>query len=198
MNKFQPLAQLPEQLRLIVILLAGVVALPAIAFEQVEAETFGKRDFVFPQDIGNAGPDLLFLSMATDQDNGEYQNKVLLDWHKALQSRGVIPDRAMPWHFPIMESPPFFVKGLIKRGIAKSFSGLLPEHQGAVLFIDDLDTFATAANIPADGQATIVVYADGMVQEVFKGELTEQGVSEIIAALDRLDTPSAEVPQSSN
>lgn len=176
------------------LLIAAALSLNPVAgaFERVEAENFAKGSFVFPDDIRDDGPNLLFLSIATDQKNGEYQGDALMVWHEALEERSIIPELARPWHFPVMESPPFFVRGLIRRGIAASFQGKLPPEQGAVLFIDDLNAFAGAAGgWVVDGEPTLVLFKDNKIRAVFKGQMTPAGIDEIVTALQDPGTDAA-------
>lgn len=56
-----------------------------------------------------------------------------------------------------------------------------------ILFIDDLEGFASAVNVPLDGRPTIIIAsADAMPLEMFKGEVSPDGVDEIGGAIERL------------
>jgi len=152
----------------------------AAAFQQVETVNFAKDDFVFPDDIQGEGAHLLFLGIAKDQDNGTWQGEELIRWHRALLEAGALPDDVLAWHFAVMESPPFFVKGIIRRAIGETYEGLIPPEQGAVLYIKDLQAFAEGAGVPLDGQPTIIAYApDTGVTGTWRGEISEEGLSAI-------------------
>jgi hypothetical protein len=154
----------------------------AAAFEVVEAKNFAKQDFVFPAAIQGSELQLLFLGIAKDQDNGTYQGAELIKWHKALITAGVDAQKHRFWHFPVIENPPFFVKGLIRRGIAKDYAELLPPEQGAVLFVEDIQRFAEAADVPLDGMPTVVIYSEQQgVVALYRGEVTDSAVTEIAA-----------------
>lgn len=164
-----------------------LVSLPlagAVAFERVETENFAGDDFVFPTGIAGPGVHLVFLANGLDQDNGEYQGDELIRWHKALDEAGLLGAGVTPWHFAAMENPPFFVKGVIRRGIAKNYADLLPPEQGAVLYIKDMAKFAAAAGVPADGKPTLIVYtpADGAVATV-RGDVSPEGIEAVRMAL---------------
>jgi hypothetical protein len=162
-------------------------------FLTVKAKTFEKDKFVFPDDLRGATLNILFLGLSNDQDNGEYQQKVLLEWYGALEARGIFSDQVIAYHFPVMESPPFFVKGIIARAMRNSYEGQILLSQGGVLYVDDLDEFSAAVDIEVDGQATIVVANSEMIPlQTFKGEVSVQGVDELAAAIEGYLAPVTE------
>lgn len=156
-------------------------------FQQVKAKTFDKEKFKFPDDVRGTRLNVIFLSMGTDRESGEAQQLELLDWHDALVERGVFSDDVMPYHFPVLAGVPFFVKGMISGAMSETYEGRVPPDQAGLLFIKDLDKFASAAGLTADGQSTIVIAsADATPLRSFKGEISEQGVDEIVAAIEEL------------
>ena len=158
------------------------LATSAVAFETVDAKNFAGKSFEFPEDIQGGALHLLFLGIAKDQDNGTWQGEELVKWHKALIAAGVDGTTNKFWHFPVIENPPFFVKGLIRRGIAKDYADLLPPEQGAVLFVKDIQRFADAADVPLDGQPTVLIYSEEQgVVGVYRGEATDPAVAEAAA-----------------
>ncbi len=160
------------------------MSVSATAFQTVDAKDFAGNSFVFPESVQGARQHLLFLGIARDQDNGTWQGKALIAWHKALIDGGVDATQTRFWHFPVIENPPFFVKGLIRRGIAKDYEGLLPPEQGAVLFVKDIQRFADAANVLLDGQPTVVIYSESQgALAVYRGEATDAVVQEIAVKL---------------
>lgn len=170
--------------KLAAVVAAVLMALPAAALEQVETKNFAKDKFVFPDDIQGEGVHLVFLGIAKDQDNGTWQGEELIRWHRALLDTDAIPEATLAWHFAVMESPPFFVKGLIRNAIGETYEGLIPPEQGAVLYIKDLQAFAAAADVPLDGQPTIVAYESGRgVTGTWRGEVSEAGLAAIGAHL---------------
>jgi hypothetical protein len=174
----------------------GVLTVAAVAvgqegslgtFEKVKAKTFDKEKFIFPEDIRGTRLNVIFLSMGTDRESGEAQQLELLDWHDALAARGVFSDAVMPYHFPVLAGVPFFVKGMIAGAMGETYENRVPPDQAGLLFIKDLDKFAAAAGLTADGQSTIVIAsADAAPLRSFKGEVSEQGVDEIVAAIEEL------------
>ncbi len=152
----------------------------AQAFEQVEAKSFAGDNFVFPDDVRGSAVHVVFLGIALDQDNGTAQGDALIAWHKALNDAGAMHADVLPWHFPVIENPPFFVKGLIRRGIAKTYVGLLPPEQGAVLFVKNIQRFADVAGVEFDGRPTVILYTeDRQVLAVYRGEVNDADVAEI-------------------
>jgi hypothetical protein len=157
------------------------------AFEVTETETFDDEDFVFPNDCNGTTLNILFLALSDDQDNGQYQQEALLAWHAALEKEGAFSAAIKPYHFPVLESPPFFVKGIIANAMSKSYADRVPLDQAGVMFIDDLPEFAAAAKIPLDSQPTIVIASsDGTPLEMFKGEVSDEGLVALKAAIAKL------------
>jgi hypothetical protein len=156
-------------------------------FATVKAKTLDKEKFVFPDDIRGARANILFLAMGGDREDGTYQQDALLAWQAALDERSVFSDDVMAYHFPVMEGVPFFVKGIISGAMRDSFEGKVPPDQVAVLFIKDLEAFAEPAGLTLDGQPTIVIAThDAKPLQSFKGEVSPEGVDEIVQALERL------------
>jgi hypothetical protein len=156
-------------------------------FVTVKAKTFDKKKFVFPSDVRGSRLNVLFLAISADQDNGIYQQDLLLEWQAQLDQRGVFSEEVVAYHFPVLSGPPFFVKGIIRRALSKSYVGKVPLDQAGVLFVDDLESFAAAAELPLDGQPTIVIAdADGKPLQAFKGEATLDGVGALMTAIVEL------------
>jgi len=153
-------------------------------FEEVKMKTFDGEKFKFPSAMQGKTINLMFLGMSDSQENGEWQQERLIEWHEALSARLVFDDAVMPYHFPAMSSPPFFVKGMIARAMGEEYENTVPMDQAGVLYLDDLEEFATAAGLVADGQPTIVI-ADpaGKPLQAFKGEATEENVAAVLAAV---------------
>jgi hypothetical protein len=157
------------------------------SFERVKAKTFGKEKFVFPDDVRGTELNILFLAMSTNRENGEAQQLALLDWHEALAERGVFSDAVMPYHFPVLAGVPFFVKGMIIGAMRDSYEGKVPLDQASVLFVKDLTAFASSAGLTLDEQPMIVIAtADSIPLQSFKGEVSPEGVDEIVAAIEQL------------
>jgi hypothetical protein len=166
---------------------AGAQESDAGSFEQVKAKTFEKKKFMFPGDVRGTELNILFLAMSADRDSGEAQQLALIDWHVALAERGVFSDAVMPYHFPVLAGVPFFVKGMITRAMKESYEGKVPLDQASVLFIKDLPSFAASAGLTIDDQPTIVITtSDAKPLQSFKGELSPEGLDEIVAAIDEL------------
>lgn len=173
----------PRLPKLLLSLLCGLALQGGLAaMPEVKTETFDDSRFVFPTDLAGTRQNLLFLAMAENRENGEAQQNVLLDWHQAIADS--LPADTLAYHFPVMESPPFFVKGLIRNAMRKSYKDKVPLSQVAVLFIDDLAAFAKSAGLQADGQATVVLLnADGSTALVLKGEVDEAKLTTLRKAL---------------
>jgi hypothetical protein len=156
----------------------------AHALDQVEAKNFAGDKFVFPDAIQGASVNVVFLAISVDQDNGTEQDEVLNEWQKALSDAGVFNADVLLWRFPVIENPPFFVKGIIRRAIAKSYADLVPPEQGAVLFVKDIQGFSDAAGVELDGRPTVILLSEQQqVIQVYRGEVNDADVSSIVGHL---------------
>jgi hypothetical protein len=173
-----------KRLLLTSFLLFAATVVGAGEFVTVKAKTFDKNKFVFPSDVRGSRLNVLFLAMSADQDNGIYQQNLLLEWQAHLEERGVFSEQVVAYHFPVLSGPPFFVKGIISRALRKSYVDKVPLDQAGVLFVDDLESFAAAANLPLDGQPTIVIAdAAGKPLQAFKGEATPDSVGALMTTI---------------
>jgi hypothetical protein len=157
----------------------------ALQFQSVKAKTFDKEKFQFPDDLKGDPVNILFLAMSNEREGGEKQQQVLLAWNAALEEAGAFSNSALPYHFIVMESPPFFVKGMITGAMRDVYEeGNVPLDQSAVFFVDDLGAFAAGAGVPLDEQPTLVLTsADGKPLAQFKGEVSDAGVAEVMSAI---------------
>jgi len=142
---------------LLIVIGQPVTAADEVEFQTVKAKYFSKDKFVFPRDVKGGKLTILFLAISDSQENGQYQQTALLDWHAALSDRDVFSDNVVPYHFPVLESPPFFVKGIIANAMSDEYEGKVPLDQAGVIYVDDLNAFADAANVANDGQPTIII-----------------------------------------
>jgi len=156
-----------------------------LQFESVKAKTFDKKKFRFPDDLQGNPVNILFLAMSNEREGGEEQQQDLLAWYASLKEAGAFSPSALPYHFIVMESPPFFVKGLITGAMRDVYeAGNVSPSQSAVFFVDDLSAFAASAGVPLDEQPTIVLTStDGRPLAQFKGEVSEAGIAEVLNAL---------------
>ena len=91
--------------------------------------------------------------MSKEQDNGQWQGDRLIEWYAALNDEGVLSENVLGYHFSVMKVP-FFVKGLIRGGLADSYAGKVPPDQAGAIFVKDIEAFASSAGIALDGQPT--------------------------------------------
>ena len=155
------------------------------AFQEVEIEKLDKKDFDFPNDLNAKSLNIVLLAMSKEQDNGTAQGDALVEWYAALEEEGLLTDEVLAWHFSVMKVP-FFVKGLIRGGLADSYEGKLPLNQAGPIYVKDIDKFAQSAGIELDGQPSIVLVSpDGELLELFKGDVSEERVATIVAAVNK-------------
>ena len=155
----------------------------AANFEEVKTKNLDGDKFMFPADLDAPKVNIVLLAIGTEQDNGTWQGDVLVEWYGRLQSEGVLSDDVKAWHFSVMKVP-FFIKGVIRGGLAESYEGKLPMNQAAPLYVGDAEEFATAAGIVMDENPKIVLMTpDGVIHESFKGEPTDDLLAQIKAAV---------------
>lgn len=154
-------------------------------FQNVETETLSEKTFVFPTDLKGEKHNILFLAMGDSKESGQAQQKVLVAWQKALDSKGTLPTGVMPYHLSVMKSPPFFVKGIISGAMADSYKeNNVSLDQAAILFVDDLGEFAKSADLAIDNQATVVVTdAQIKTQLVLKGAVDDAKLAQLLSAI---------------
>ena len=153
--------------------------------EIIKTETFDGEKFIFPTDIKGSPLSLLFLAMGKDRDNGQLQQQQLIEWHKALQERGILNEQISAYHFAVMESPPFFVKGIIRSAMADAYEGTAATNQSGVLYIDDLEQFANKGKLILDEKPTLVLLSvDGEKLQEFKGTVSDEMISAVQSAID--------------
>jgi len=154
------------------------------SFEQVETETLDGEDFVFPDDFRGVSLNIVMLAMSNEQDNGSWQGDALTEWYTALEAQDVLSDDVLGYHFSVMKVP-FFIKGIVRSGMAKTYKDKMPLDQAGAIFTKDLDAFAKAPGLKLDGQPTLVLVApDGELLEVFKGEVSPDGIAAVSAAVN--------------
>ena len=162
------------------------------AFQRVETETLDKEDFFFPDDFQGKSLNIVMLAMSKEEENGTWQGEALVEWYTALAEQGVLSDDVLGYHFSVMKVP-WFIKGLIRGGMADSYEGKLPLSQAGAIFIKDLEKFAGSPGIELDSQPTLVLVApDGKLLELFKGEVSEEGVTAVGEAVAAHLQPEAD------
>lgn len=155
------------------------------SFQRVEMETLDGEDFVFPDDFSGASLNIVLLAISEEQDNGQWQGDRLLEWYAALDDAGVLSADVKAYHFSVMKVP-WFVKGLIRGGLADDYAGKVPADQAGALFVKNIEKFAAAPGVALDGQPTIIlVAANGAFLETFKGEVSEAGVGQVVQAVEK-------------
>jgi hypothetical protein len=161
--------------------------------EIVKTKTFDGEKFIFPKDIKGTPLSLLFLAMGKDQKNGTLQQQQQIEWHKALTEKGVLTEQVAAYHFPVMESPPFFVKGIIRSAMADAYEGTADLSQSGVLYIDDLNEFAKDGGLTLDELPTLVLLSeDGKMIKEFKGAFSEELAASIAATINAELAPAQE------
>lgn len=175
---------------LIVFLSVAAGLAQAQSFETVKTKTLEDEKFVFPADLNASALNIVMLAISEEQDNGTWQGEALAEWYGKLDAAGVLNDDVKAWHFSVLKVP-FFVKGLIRGGLADSYQDRLPLDQSAPLYVKDAGKFATSAGIVMDDQPNIVlVTPDGQLHETFKGEATAENLALVMGAVSGYTKPA--------
>ena len=158
------------------------------AFASIETETLDEKPFMFPDDLRAGKLNIVMLAISEEQDNGTWQGEALLDWYAELAKAGLLSSDVMAWHFSVLKVP-FFVKGLVRGGMADSYAGKIPLDQASAMFVKDVSAFAKSADIVLDGQPTIILVSpEGELLERFKGPVSEAQLAKVIAAIEARTT----------
>lgn len=153
------------------------------SFQRIETETLDDKEFIFPDDFKGQSLNIVMLAMAVDQENGEWQGEELKEWYAELADQGVLTDEVLGYHFSVMKVP-WFIKGLVRNGMAKSYADKMPLSQAGTIFTKDLEGFAAAPGIPLNGQpALVLVTPDGKLVELFQGEVTPDNLEAVSQAI---------------
>jgi hypothetical protein len=184
MSSLKPLAVLSVCILLSMgLLLPGDSTAQDVSFQQVELKTLDKQKFVFPDDLRATKVNIVLLALSEEQENGSWQGDALVEWYAALESEGVLSTEVMAWHFSVLKVP-FFVKGLIRGGMADTYKGKLPPSQAGPVFVKNVPEFAAQAGIALDGQPNIVLVApSGEILQAFKGEVSPELLAQVVKAV---------------
>jgi hypothetical protein len=168
----------------IVLLTASTAELYSASFDEEKTETADGRKFIFPRDALGEGPVIFALAMPQDRKNGTQQQKELMEWQQYFNENPDILGDVPVYHFPVLAGVPFFAKGPIKGALAKYYAEAVAPGNLGVLFVSDIETFTTNAEITLDDQSTLVVVAsDGTIQGYLKGALTPEKVRRLQALI---------------
>lgn len=166
------------------LLIALLAPLSSATFEKVKAKTSAKDKIEFPTDALSSQSTIFALVLSDSREGGEVQQQHLLTWHTSLINHPSFPKNITIYHFPVIEDPPGFVKGFIRKGLGETYEGFVADDKVAVLFVDDAKAFATAAGLPYNNNATVVVVDNkGVVKGYATGEVTNEKLNSIIALL---------------
>ena len=166
---------------------ASSTAAPTGSFQRVEAQAMSGDAFVFPDDMRGEPLILIGLAISTSQANGEVQQNMLLDWQRWLDEEEPLAERLRVYHFPVIENPPRFIRGVIRRAVRKLFDGQVPLSQAAVLYVSDSSAFAASAGIEIDENPTLVI-ADAAHRPLvlIKGGPSDENTTRLLEALASL------------
>jgi hypothetical protein len=152
----------------------------------VESETLDEKEFMFPKDLKGEKQDVLFLAITEGMENGTAQQEQLLKWEQALRESGGLANNQQAYYLIVMESPPFFVKGFIRKDMKAKFEKNVPINHLGILFVDDIKEFSKTTTFALDGQPTIVVASKtGEPTTVIKGSVTPEKLAELKAAVSK-------------
>ncbi|AEV28142.1 hypothetical protein SpiGrapes_0282 [Sphaerochaeta pleomorpha str. Grapes] len=161
----------------IILVFAVSLTLTAESFAEVKTKTADGNSFTFPEDALQTGPALFAMAISKTRQNGEEQQQILLQWQTYFNENPSFLAGLPVYHFPVIGSVPFFVKGAIRGGIAKTYAPFIGSDRLAVVFISDAETFFAQAGIPIDEEPTLAfVVKNGTIKGFLKGGVTEENL----------------------
>lgn len=165
---------------------------PTGSFERVDTTAMSGEAFVFPDDMRGEPFIIIGLAISTSQANGEIQQNLLLDWQTWLDEQDILSDNLRAYHFPVIENPPRFIRGVIRRAVRRLFDGRVALSQAAVLYVGDSAAFAASAGIELDEDPTLVI-ADARHRPLvlIKGGPSDENTARFLTALAQLGTEHA-------
>ncbi|NCC63495.1 MAG: hypothetical protein EOM15_02410 [Spirochaetia bacterium] len=165
---------------LVMMLFAGHV-FSAFSFSEVDLRLFDDSRIVFPTDIVQGEPVVVALTLSSSRSNGEQQQEAFLEWHENIVDQ--VGEQRL-YHIAVIDGAPFFVRGAIRSGLAKSYEGIVKPSQGGVIFLSRAERFAAQGGISIDGEPTLVVLSpDQNIAGVIKGSYSEQKKNQLLALL---------------
>ncbi len=153
----------------------ALVPLSGASFPSVEGKTFADLDIMFPDDLLTDEEVVVAITLSSSRKNGEEQQEAFLEWQKRLTEPTSPLREATIYHVAVIDGAPFFVRGTIRKGIAKEYASVVEPSFGVVLFLSKAERFASQAGIPIDGQPTLVVLTqNGTVKGFVKGAYSKE------------------------
>ncbi|MFC3851917.1 hypothetical protein ACFOSD_03580 [Salinispirillum marinum] len=105
--------------------------------------------------LGSAPATLVAIVASNNQENGQTQQKDLLDMHQQLAE---ISDDLPPiLHLSIIAGAPRLVHGFIRRGIAGEYASPVQEDDVLLMFTRDYNDFTAASGLAVDDYGTWVL-----------------------------------------
>ncbi|MBV1869554.1 MAG: hypothetical protein KUG76_01500 [Gammaproteobacteria bacterium] len=153
--------------------------------EEITFLTFDGKKFSFPVDIKGRPLSLLFLAMADNRNDGESQQKILVDWYLALEDAGVFTDRMSVYYFSVVNKAPFFVKKIISNAIADVYKEIVSPSRLAVIFAKDINVFKSVSKSAVnEGPSLILLSLENEVILELNGSLDESKMKLLEAEID--------------
>ena len=166
------------------VVVASLLPLSGASFPSVAGKTFSDADILFPDDLLSSEPIVVAITLSSSRKNGEEQQTAFIEWQKRLTEMGSPLREAAVYHVAIIDGAPFFVRGAIRKGIAKEYASVVETTNGLVVFLSKAERFASQAGIAIDGQPTLVVLSqDGTVKGFVKGSYSEERRKELAQLL---------------
>ena len=125
--------------------------------QEIKMSTFDGKKFIFPADIKGSPLSLLFLAVADNRNDGELQQKILIEWHLALESSDMFTEHLSSYHFSVVSKAPFFVRKLIASKIADVYKGIVSPGKSGAIFVKDLNFFTSDPRFSLNGKPSLVL-----------------------------------------
>ncbi len=154
------------------------------SFSPRETKDSAGTSAIFPIDLIGQNSRIFAFILGESREKGEAQFDTMIQWHQALK---VIPNFDPSediFHIPVIEGLPFFLKGIVRNGMADGYQGIVDGEHIAVLFVRDSEDLFSETGIPFTWEPTLVVVdRKGTVTGYVKGKVSEAGIEKIRSLL---------------
>ena len=184
MKRKQFLKQIAPLTLILIFMIGSFATIGAASFDLLKTKNSDNKTVTFPTEFLSEGNSIFAFVLSSSREGGESQQKHLLDWQEQLTEHPNFPSSVSIYHLPVIENPPGFVKGFIRKGLGKTYKEYVEDDKVAVLFVKDAEKFALQANLAFEEEAVVaVVDKEGNVIGFVQGEVSSSKIEKLLALL---------------
>lgn len=133
--------------------------IPSTEIRSISGQRGRLIDFIDSDNVS-----LIAITAGQTQENGEEQLSALVSTHLQLLSEYPEIQNTRILHLNVIAGAPFFVHGIIRRGLADSYRSPIQTEDVFVIFVSDVSQIADSFGFTADTRGTwIAVQNNGSV-----------------------------------